>query len=106
MRNSFGIDFDPITDNLRDSENGPGDGDEINLEPGFNSGWQEIQGFPSIANKDGDLGEGFDPTSLETFDGRGKYTDPEFSLVSTVGPTAIKFFDSDKFRVQYYSDLL
>ena len=40
IRNSFGIDFDPVTGNLWDTENGPGFGDEINLvEPGFNSGW-------------------------------------------------------------------
>ena len=40
IRNSFGIDFDPETDNLWDTENGPGFGDEINLvEPGSNSGW-------------------------------------------------------------------
>ncbi|MGI0042942.1 MAG: PQQ-dependent sugar dehydrogenase, partial [Nitrososphaeraceae archaeon] len=45
IRNSFGIDFDPITGNLWDSENGPGYGDEINLvEPGFNSGWGQIMG--------------------------------------------------------------
>jgi aldose sugar dehydrogenase len=40
IRNSFGIDFDPETDNLWDTGNGPGFGDEINLvEPGSNSGW-------------------------------------------------------------------
>src|SRR5215216_7099516 len=40
IRNSFGIDFDPVTGKLWDTENGPGFGDEINLvEPGFNSGW-------------------------------------------------------------------
>jgi aldose sugar dehydrogenase len=50
IRNSFGIDFDPVTGNLWDTENGAGYGDEINLvEPGFNSGWgqgveEEIQG--------------------------------------------------------------
>lgn len=38
IRNSFGFDFDPITGNLWDTENGPGFGDEINfVEPGFNS---------------------------------------------------------------------
>src|SRR5919106_1447141 len=48
IRNSFGFDFDPITGNIWDTENGPGYGDEINLvEPGFNSGWQEIQGMAS-----------------------------------------------------------
>ena len=37
--NSFGIDFDPVTGNLWDTENGLIFGDEINLvEPGFNSG--------------------------------------------------------------------
>ncbi|MDF2770197.1 MAG: yliI, partial [Nitrososphaeraceae archaeon] len=48
IRNSFGFDFDPITGNIWDTENGPGNSDEINLvEPGFNSGWQEIQGMAS-----------------------------------------------------------
>src|SRR5919199_492856 len=37
IRNSFGIDFDPVTKKLWDTENGPTFGDEINLvEPGFN----------------------------------------------------------------------
>ena len=46
IRNSFGFDFDPITGSIWDTENGPGNSDEINLvEPGFNSGWQEIQGI-------------------------------------------------------------
>ena len=46
IRNSFGIDFDPVTGKLWDTENGPGYGDEINLvKPGFNSGWGKIQGM-------------------------------------------------------------
>ena len=46
IRNSFGIDFDPVTDKLWDTENGPDFGDEFNLvEPGFNSGWRRIQGM-------------------------------------------------------------
>jgi aldose sugar dehydrogenase len=46
IRNSFGFDFDPITGNLWDTENGPGFGDEINfVEPGFNSGSKKVQGF-------------------------------------------------------------
>ena len=45
IRNSFGLDFDPVTGKLWDTENGPCYGDEINLvEPGFNSGWQEAVG--------------------------------------------------------------
>ena len=39
IRNSFGLDWDPVTGNLWDTENGPHYGDEINIvEPGFNSG--------------------------------------------------------------------
>lgn len=39
IRNSFGIDWDPITGELWDTENGPHYGDEINrVQPGFNSG--------------------------------------------------------------------
>jgi glucose/arabinose dehydrogenase len=46
IRNSFGIDFDPVTRYLWDTENGPTRYDEINLvQPGFNSGWQSIMGF-------------------------------------------------------------
>lgn len=44
--NSFGIDFDPLTGNLWDTENGVIFGDEINLVyPGFNSGWNKIDGI-------------------------------------------------------------
>ena len=43
----FGMDFDPITGRLWDTENGPEFGDEVNVvEPGFNSGWKAITGFP------------------------------------------------------------
>jgi aldose sugar dehydrogenase len=46
IRNGFGLDFDPVTKSLWDTENGPWYADEINLvEPGFNSGWKKIQGF-------------------------------------------------------------
>ena len=46
IRNSFGIDFDPVTGNLWDTENGPNYGDEINLvEPGFNGGLEQSPGL-------------------------------------------------------------
>ena len=45
IRNSFGMAFDPVTDELWMTENGPGSFDEINLvEPGFNSGWENAHG--------------------------------------------------------------
>ncbi len=44
IRNSFGMDFDPVTGKLWDTENGPNYGDEINLvEKGFNSGWAQVR---------------------------------------------------------------
>ena len=41
MRNSYGMDFDPMTGVLWDTENGAPFVDEINLvDTGFNSGWK------------------------------------------------------------------
>jgi aldose sugar dehydrogenase len=46
IRNSYGLDFDPVSGKIWDTENGPQSGDEINLvEPGYNSGWNKIQGL-------------------------------------------------------------
>src|SRR3954471_18705107 len=87
IRNSFGIDFDPVTGNLWDTENGPDTGDEINLVyPGFNSGWSLIQGF----SKDDLLGSGATPDNLVFF-GKGSYAEPKLSWITTIGITALKF---------------
>ena len=54
LRNSFGIDFDPLTGKLWDTENGDDFGDEINLvEPGFNSGWSKVQGTRTLNEEEG-----------------------------------------------------
>jgi aldose sugar dehydrogenase len=46
IRNSFGIDFDPLTGHLWDTENGPAYADEINLvKSGFNSGYVPVHGL-------------------------------------------------------------
>jgi len=105
IRNSFGIDFDPVSGNLWDSENGPDFGDEINLvNPGFNSGWKDVQGI--WGHKGGKpLNITSNPTGLAEFDGKGKYSEPEFTFFNTVGVTAIKFFDSDRFGPEYRNDL-
>ncbi|HSA73613.1 MAG TPA: PQQ-dependent sugar dehydrogenase [Nitrososphaeraceae archaeon] len=99
IRNSFGIDFDPVTGKLWDTENGPQDGDEINLvEPGFNSGWNKIYGF-STSQK------GFDTDELITFDSKGHYEEPKLVWSKSVGLTAIIFLDSDKLGEQYKNDI-
>jgi glucose/arabinose dehydrogenase len=106
IRNSFGIDFDPVTKKLWDTENGPDYGDEINLvEPGFNSGWISVQGIWKPA---GGLAGNITltPDNLVDFNGTGKYSPPEFTWKKTVGVTAIKFLNSDKLGKQYENDII
>ena len=117
IRNSFGIDFDPVTGNLWDTENGPGFGDEINLvKPGFNSGWIRIQGIWPINNyellDDTPKEKGYfgnaeigNSDNLIKFDQVGKYSSPELTWNQTEGLTAIKFLDSDRLGKQYENDL-
>jgi glucose/arabinose dehydrogenase len=105
IRNSFGIDFDPVTLTLWDTENGPGFGDEINLvQPGFNSGWNEVQGiWPRKGGPSEDII--LNPDDLLEFGGKAKYSAPEFTWIPTIGPTALKFLNSDKLGMQYQNDI-
>jgi glucose/arabinose dehydrogenase len=99
IRNSFGLDFDPITGILWDTENGPADGDEINLvNPGFNSGWQQMYGFSASQEK-------FNTDDLITFDDNGRYEDPKLVWTKSAGLTSIVFLDSDKLGPQYENDM-
>ena len=45
------------------------------------------------------------PTNLLDFGGKAKYSAPEFSWFNVVGPTGIKFLDSDKLGTQYQNDI-
>jgi glucose/arabinose dehydrogenase len=108
IRNSFGMDFDPLTGNLWDTENGPEYGDEINLvEPGFNSGWNKVQGVWEIdsSTERPITSDTQERNTLVDFDGQGKYSDPEFTWASSVGPTALKFLNSDKLGKEYENDM-
>jgi aldose sugar dehydrogenase len=97
LRNSFGMDFDPVSGKLWDTENGASYGDEINIiEPGFNSGWLQIQGMAPVD---------FEFDDLINFQGQGNYSDPEFVWTDTVGPTAIKFLGSDTLGNEYRNDI-
>jgi len=92
IRNSFGMDFDPITGNLWLSENGGRTNDEINLiESGFNGGRKDLTGFASTGG-------------LVSFNGTG-YSDPKFVWNQTVAPTALLFFNSDSFGPGYKDDI-
>jgi glucose/arabinose dehydrogenase len=106
LRNSFGIDFDPISGKLWDTENGPNYGDEINLvEPGFNGGWNKIQGVWYLKGSTMGKESNKAPEGLVDFDGKGKYSSPEFTWKGRFGPTALKFLKSTKLGEQYENDL-
>jgi aldose sugar dehydrogenase len=127
IRNSFGMDFDPVTGKLWDTENGANYGDEINLvEPGFNSGWIKIQGiqYPINGNPGAIVLDPYrfespyslldpnNPHNLEDFGGKGKYRSPEFiwnltvtPFDHTVAPTGLKFLNSNKLGKQYENDM-
>jgi glucose/arabinose dehydrogenase len=119
IRNSFGIDFDPVTNKLWDTENGPDFGDEINLvEPGFNSGWRLIQGmeedpdrinqlvqFPGLSARRDSLVGRLEQFWLDiTGNGGGKYSNPKFVWNIPVAPTAIRFMHSGELGERYLND--
>src|SRR6266540_860914 len=106
IRNSFGMDFDPLTGKLWDTENGPEYGDEINLvESGFNSGWNKVQGiWEPNENSFGPIKSNF--TDLFDFNGTGHYHPPVLSWYQPPpGLTAIKFLNSAKMGQQNANDL-
>jgi hypothetical protein len=85
VRNSFGLAIDPVTGDLWDTENGPDSYDEVNRIPaGTNSGWNRIMGP-----------DGRDPQGVADLfampGGASVYSDPEFSWLQTIAPTAIVF---------------
>lgn len=106
IRNSFGIDWDPVTGYLWDSENGPHFGDEINLvKRGFNSGWAQVQGFWKPLNES--IGPiVLHPSNLVNFNGLGNYSPPKFVWLIPVGPSAVKFVNSTRYGPNYMNDLL
>jgi aldose sugar dehydrogenase len=94
IRNSFGMEFDPMTGKLWMTENGDNVYDEINIvEPGFNSGWHKIMGPIIRTNMTIE-------NDLIIFDG-AKYGDPIFSWYAPVGVTDIEFLNSTKLGEKY-----
>jgi plastocyanin len=101
VRNPFGLNYDPFTGNIWMTDNGPATNDELNIvSPGFNGGWRKIQGLSSLR-------EGFNLTQLEFFNGTGKYYDPAFQWLETIGVTDLIFIPSDnKLGKEYEGNLL
>src|SRR5215210_2886721 len=119
IRNSFGIDFDPVTGRLWDTEIGPLGRDEINIvEPAFNSGWRKVQGlagsqsessglvkFPGLSGRQFSI-IGLIEELLYRIQGLGgKYSDPELVWQDPVVPTAIEFLDSKLLGGKYQNDI-
>jgi glucose/arabinose dehydrogenase len=106
IRNGFGLAFDPVTGKLWDTENGGSYGDEINIvEPGFNSGWHKLQGMWERTSG-GSMGKiSVTARDLEDFNGKGKYSPPEFMWYKTLGVTGLAFLNSDNLGGQYKNDL-
>jgi glucose/arabinose dehydrogenase len=97
IRNSFGIAFDPVTDILWDTENGPHEYDEVNVvKPGFNSGWLQVMGPISKS----DITE----NELVNFP-NSKYADPVFSWLPSLGITDIEFLNSSKLGDKYANNI-
>ena len=93
IRNTYGLDFDPVTGILWDTENGPESFDEVNLvQEKFNSGWNVIQGPSSDKQEIPDIDE-------------YEYSDPEFSWERPIGVTAIHFIESPLFP-EYHDTVL
>jgi aldose sugar dehydrogenase len=130
IRNSFGMAFDPFSGNLWDQENGEDAFDEINLvRPGFNSGWIQVQGpasrvaqfkqieTTSLHHEDFPNLQQFRWGPERIADTRAAalsrlfvipgshYSDPEYSWVHVLAPSAIGFLNSRALGPQWFGNL-
>ena len=97
MRSGYGMDFDPLTGLLWDTENGAPFVDEINLvDAGFNSGWKIVQGM---------VPQDYNLTGLVMFNGESHYSNPEFTWTEPVDPAALEFLTSSELGEEYENDM-
>ncbi|HZB79831.1 MAG TPA: PQQ-dependent sugar dehydrogenase [Nitrososphaera sp.] len=97
MRSGYGMDFDPMTGLLWDTENGAPFVDEINLvDAGFNSGWKIVQGM---------VPQDYNLTGLVMFNGESHYSNPEFTWTEPVDPAALEFLTSSELGEEYENDM-
>ncbi|HYH85796.1 MAG TPA: PQQ-dependent sugar dehydrogenase, partial [Pyrinomonadaceae bacterium] len=125
VRNSFGMDFDPVGGFLWTQENGDDAFDEINrVEAGFNGGWIQLMGpssrvaeFKSIEVARGNslqqnrwppsnIADTPEDALARLFNLPGShYTEPEFSWKFAVAPSPIGFARGAGLGAQYANDL-
>jgi glucose/arabinose dehydrogenase len=126
IRNSYGMNFDPISGDLWENENGDDTFSELNrVEPGMNSGWVQIMGPSSrVAQfKEIETSEQFfglqqirwPPTNIADTPAEAlsrlfmlpgaHFSDPEFSWKFEVAPAALGFVSGRALGPQYNGDL-
>jgi glucose/arabinose dehydrogenase len=124
IRNSFGMDFDPLGGSLWTEENGDDAFDEINrVEAGFDGGWVQIMGpssrvtdFKSIEVASGGIQQiRWPPANIadtpadalaRLFNLPGShYTEPQFSWKHALAPSPIGFVKGGGLGAQYANDL-
>jgi glucose/arabinose dehydrogenase len=126
LRNSFGFDFDPVSGDLWDEQNGDDSFTELNrVRPGQNGGWVQVMGpmdrigeFKAIETSPQFFGLQqirWPPTNIadspdeaheRLFKIPGShYSDPEFSWKFEVAPAAIAFLSSNALGAEYKNAL-
>jgi glucose/arabinose dehydrogenase len=126
VRNSFGLAFDPLSDNLWDQQNGDDSFDELNrVERGMNGGWIQIMGPLSRLSQWKQIETTFGaqnlqqlrwpPTNIADTPAEAlsrlvvlpgsHYSDPEFAWKWAVPPAAIGFVRGRGLGPQFQGDL-
>lgn len=131
IRNSFGMDVDPLSGNVWISENGEDAFDELNLVfPGLNFGWIQIQGpasriaqykeiesteahnepFPNLQQLrwlPENIADSADEARQRLLRLPGsRFRDPEFSWKYALAPAAIGFVKSQALGDEFHGDLI
>ena len=126
IRNSYGLNFDPISGDLWENENGDDTFSELNrVEPGMNSGWVQIMGpssrvaqFKEIETSAQFFGLQqirWPPTNIADTEAEAlsrlfmlpgaHFSDPEFSWKFEVAPAGLGFVTGRALGPQYDGDL-
>jgi aldose sugar dehydrogenase len=126
IRNSYGMNFDPISGDLWENENGDDTFSELNrVEPGMNSGWVQIMGpssrvaqFKEIETSPQFFGLQqirWPPTNIADTPAEAlsrlfmlpgaHFSDPEFAWKFEVAPAGLGFVTGRALGPQYHGDL-
>jgi aldose sugar dehydrogenase len=126
IRNSYGLNFDPLSGDLWQNENGDDTFSELNrVEPGMNSGWVQIMGpssrvpqFKEIETSPQFFGLQqirWPPTNIAETEAEAlsrlfmlpgaHFSDPEFSWKFEVAPAGLGFVTGRALGAQYHGDL-